>query len=82
VRAERRVGQLITVERGSGRLASVGGRGGAGSGRGNVGTPGKTKLDKPEDCLPSTLADHGISHDQAAEYARLANADDEVFTGR
>lgn len=65
VDAERRVGELIRSERQDGRLAS----------RGrpiNVARPDIF----PE---PATLSDHGISRDQAAEYARLADAPADVY---
>lgn len=73
VRAERRVGELIKAERDTGRLANK--------------TTGRPRL-RPVESLgrpetysegPATLSDLGISHDQAAEFTRLADADEETF---
>lgn len=68
VRAERRIGELIREEREAGRLAVHGG-----ARRFNVVRP------DVETEAPATLADRGISRDQAAEYARLAAAPEPEF---
>jgi hypothetical protein len=73
VRAERRVGELIREERDAGRLSAHGGDRKRHLRPINVGQP-------DVDHEPAaTLADHGISRDQAAEFARLAEADEDTF---
>lgn len=72
VQAERRVGQLIQAEREAGTLAQHGGDRKLRS----------INLDQPEVDTPgpSTLGDHGISYDQAAEFLRLADVPEDEFT--
>lgn len=86
VDAERRVGQLMVEERKRNELASHGGP------RPGAGAPSRlrsvSKRDEPEvikvrppdfDSSPSTLEDLGISREDAAEYGRLADTDDDVY---
>jgi hypothetical protein len=72
VRAERRVGELIRAERERGTLAST---------ENKPGRPRLKVVDHPDDfsAPPQTLADVGISRDQAAEFTRLADVDEDAF---
>lgn len=71
VAAERRVGQLMAAERDAGTLKK-------GPGRRRLAPVGI--VDRPDNSSrPATLADHGISRDQAADYARLAAVPDQEF---
>lgn len=70
--AERRIAQLIAEQREAGRLDSRGGDRKRHLRPINVAGP-------DIDPAPSTLADIGISRDQAAEYAKLAAAPDDVY---
>jgi len=69
VRAERRIGQLL-AERGKNK-------GGRPRLRAVPETPSADR--GVSDAPPPTLADHGISYDQAAAYGKLAEADEETF---
>lgn len=71
VRAERRVGELIRQEREAGRLAKP-------EDGPRLRAVRSDPLGQPEG-MPETLADHGISYDQAAEFTRLADADEDTF---
>jgi hypothetical protein len=67
VRAERRMGELVNAEREAGRLATQR------DGRRPLGVV------RPDAKAPPTLADHGISRDQAAEFVRLAEVPEDTF---
>ena len=70
IRAERRVGELIRAEREAGRLAEQGA---------NRHTLRPVDVGQADVLPPATLADHGISRDQASEFQQLADADEEDF---
>lgn len=71
VEAERRIGELIRDEREAGRLASNGQRGPAL-------VPEKALVDN-EGFSQSTLADHGITYDEASKYGKLAAVPEAEF---
>lgn len=80
VRAERRMGELIRAEREAGTLAKRS----DGPRLRPVRTPEPAETPAHDhvgqvDKMPQTLADHGISRDQAAEFGRLADADEATF---
>lgn len=81
VRAERRVGELIRAEREAGTLAARS-DGPALRAVRNTSEPNEHPASDhvpPGNKIPETLADHGISRKQAAEFGRLADADEATF---
>lgn len=78
LRAERRIGELIDAERSDGRLASMGGAR-VGAGRPPASGEISRVESEAETPMPMTLADYGITYDQAADYAKLARVENATF---